>query len=345
MSTQAASDLDLLGSFCRLMHFGAGDVLRRKGQHYRDMYLISNGCVEVDREASPDVAKPLVSQPGSPIGEIAFLRGCAATATVTARASGTALVIDDATLAGLDRNVPDLTARLLRRLAEIADERTSENLIFTPGAYAKGQAIHVYLCRNKEMLESAMRLRYEVYCQELGRRSPYADHERKIITDDLDATAHVFIAVEGGQAIGTLRANAACESSLGMFEELYGMKKSTRHPEATAICTKFIIRKSSRNGLAALKLMSAVAHYGLRHAIKECYVDAIPMLLPYYKSVGFTISGPQFLHRENGISYPMMIDLERNGDRLTSERSLSGYVNLFVKAQAIRLLDRVRGIR
>jgi hypothetical protein len=88
-----------------------------------------------------------------------------------------------------------------------------------------------------------------------------------------------------------------------------------------------------------------VAHYGLRHAIKECYVDAIPMLLPYYKSVGFTISGPQFLHRENGISYPMMIDLERNGDRLTSERSLSGYVNLFVKAQAIRLLDRVRGIR
>ena len=44
-------------------------------------------------------------------------------------------------------------------------------------------------------------------------------------------------------------------------------------------------------------------------------------------------------------SYPMMIDLERNGDRLTSERSLSGYVNLFVKAQAIRLLDRVRGIR
>jgi len=248
-------------------------------------------------------------------------------------------------LAQVEESEPDLTAGLLRRLAEIAEERTSENLIFTPRASARAQAIDVYLCRNKEMLESAMRLRYEVYCQELGRRSPHADHERRIITDDLDPTAHVFIAVEAGETIGTLRANASCESALGMFEELYGMKRSACHPAATAICTKFIIRKASRTGFAALKLMSAVAHYGLRHGIKECYVDAIPMLLPYYKSVGFTVSGPQFLHRENGISYPMMIDLTRHGERLTSERSLSGYVNLFVKAQAIRLIDRLRGVR
>ena len=88
-----------------------------------------------------------------------------------------------------------------------------------------------------------------------------------------------------------------------------------------------------------------MAHYRLRQGIKECYVDAIPTLLSYYKSVGFVVSGPQFLHRENGISYPMMIDLTRHGERLTSERSLSGYVNLFVKAQAIRLIDRLRGIR
>ena len=202
MSRHVAVNLDLLGPFCRSMHFDAGDVLRRKGQHYRDMYLISSGRVEVDREASADVAKPVVSRPGSPIGEIAFLRGCAATATVTATAPGTVLAIDDATLARLEQSAPDLAAGLLRRLAEIAEERTSENLVFTPGAYASTQAIDVYLCRNKEMLESAMRLRYEVYCQELGRRSPYADHDRKIITDELDATGHVFVAVEKGEIIG-----------------------------------------------------------------------------------------------------------------------------------------------
>ena len=176
------------------------------------MYLISSGCVEVDREASADAAKPIVSQAGSPIGEIAFLHGCAATATVTATAAGTALVIDDAMLAQLEESEPDLTAGLLRRLAEIAEERTSENLIFVPKASARPQAIDVYLCRNKEMLESAMRLRYEVYCQELGRRSPHADHERRIITDDLDASAHVFVAVEAGKTIGTLRANASAKA-------------------------------------------------------------------------------------------------------------------------------------
>jgi predicted GNAT family N-acyltransferase len=345
MNTQTALSSELLQSFCPLVHFEPGDVLRRKGQHYKDMYLISNGCVEIDRETAGKAPKPIVSESGCPIGEIAFLRGCSATATVTAKTPGTALVIDDSTLAHLDLKQPDLAAYLLRRLTGIAEERTSENLIFTPKAYRKAESIDVYLCRNREMLESAMRLRYEVYCQELGRRSPYADHDRKIITDDLDAAAHVFIAVEGGATIGTLRANAACESSLGIFEEIYGMKKSVRHPDATAICTKFVVRKLSRNGFAALKLMAAVAQYGLRHSIKECYVDAIPTLLPYYKSVGFTISGPQFLHRENGISYPMMIDLTTHGERLSSERNLSGYLNLFVRAQAIRLIDRVRGIR
>jgi hypothetical protein len=61
MSAPPAVNLDRLGPFCRLMPFNAGDVLRRKGQHYRDMYLISSGCVEVDREASVDAAKPIVS--------------------------------------------------------------------------------------------------------------------------------------------------------------------------------------------------------------------------------------------------------------------------------------------
>ena len=345
MSTQAAPSLDRLQSFCRQLAFDAGEVLRQKGQHYKDMYLISTGCVEVDREASANAAEPTVSEPGSPIGEIAFLRGCAATATVTAKTPGTALVIDDPTLAQIELKQPELAAQLLQRLGGIAEERTSENLIFRPRAYSKAQAIELYLCRSREMLESAMRLRYEVYCDELGLRSPYADHDRKTITDDLDATAHVFIAVEEGETIGTIRANAASESSLGMLEELYGMKKSPRHPATTAICTKFVVRKSSRNGFAGPKLMASVAQYGLRHGIEECYVDCIPALLPYYKSVGFTISGQPFIHRENGISYPMMVDLTQHGERLSSEKKLSGYLNTFFRAQAIWLMDRVRGTR
>jgi predicted GNAT family N-acyltransferase len=336
----------LLHSFCTQARFKPGDVLRRKGQHYRDMFLITDGCVEVDREAG-HAATPLRVGAGSPIGEIGFLRGSPATATVTAATPAGALIIDDATLARLERDQPALAADLLRYLGETAEERTSCNLIFASmsGAYGSAEAIDVHLCRNQDMLESAQRLRYDVYCKELGRQSPYADHGRKIIKDDLDDFAHTFIAVEAGETTGTLRVNWSYEGSLGILEELYGMTRSTHHPRRTAVCTKFIVKKSKRGGPTSFKLISAAIRYGVRHEVTECYIDCIPALLPYYKALGFTIAGPKFLHRENGLSHPMMLDLVKHGGKLSSEAGVGDYLKLIVKAQAIKLMDSVRGLQ
>ena len=64
------------------MSFQPGDLLRQKGVHYRDMFLTIDGDFDVDFEA--EGAKPALrlSGPGAPIGEIGFLRGTAANATV-----------------------------------------------------------------------------------------------------------------------------------------------------------------------------------------------------------------------------------------------------------------------
>jgi CRP-like cAMP-binding protein/predicted GNAT family N-acyltransferase len=336
----------LLQSICRQVRFEAGNVLRRKGQYYRDMYLITEGCVVVDLEAGDGAAtRLLVSDVGSPIGEIGFIRGSSARATVTTREATAALVIDDPTLARLEREQPALAARLLRHLADTAEERTSYNLTWSTAsmAGARSQAIEVYLCRNRDMLESAQRLRYDVYCRELGRQSPHADHDRRIITDRLDDGGHVFVAVEAGETIGTLRANLSFEGSLGILEELYGMRVSSHHPQATGICTKFIVRKSKRGSPASIKLISAVVQYGMRQGIKECYIDCVPALLPYYKALGFTLTRQKFFHVENGPSHPMVLDLVRHGERLGNERGIRGYLTLMMKAQAIKLIDRVRG--
>jgi predicted GNAT family N-acyltransferase len=336
-------DSTLLPSFCREVRFAPGDVIRQKGQHYADMFLLTEGSVEVDRETERGGARIGVGA-GSPIGEIGFLRGCPATATVTATTATGALVIDDPTLARIEREQPVLAADLLRYLAATADERTNYNLIFTSTSSGWGKPVDVYLCRDKDMLESAQRLRYEVYCEELGRQSPYADHARRIITDDLDDRGYTFVAVEGGETVGTLRANLSTESSLGILEELYGMRRSAHHPDATAVSTKFIVKKSKRGGPTSIKLISAVVRFGLRAHVKECYMDSIPALLPYYKALGFTIAGEQFFHRENGPSHPMILDVSKHGERLSSETGVRDYLNLIVKAQAIKLFDTVRGI-
>lgn len=337
-----AIDLEVLQSICGTVRFAAGDVLRQKGLHYRNMYLITEGSVDVDLGNSSGGAKLDVSGAGSAVGEIGFLRGSPATATVTARTETVALVIDDSALARLEREQPAAAADLWRHLAETAEERTSYNLTWGPATASDTKPIEVYLCRNADMLEKAQRLRYEVYCQELGRKSPHADHDKKIITDHLDETGHTFIAVEGDETIGTLRGNAASECALGILEELYGMKKSPHHPAATAVCTKFIVRKSNRGGPVSIKLISAIARYALRNRIRECYIDCIPALLPYYKAIGFKITAPKFLHVENGPSHPMMIDLAKHGARLSGEGGRRHYLGLIIKAQFIKLIDRVR---
>jgi CRP-like cAMP-binding protein/predicted GNAT family N-acyltransferase len=337
-------DAELLQPFCKRTRFESGDPLRQKGQYYRDMFLVTDGLVEVDLQSGNGVGKLVVSGAGTPIGEIGFLRGCSATATVTAKTAVSALVIDDDVLGRLEREQPTLASQLLHHLAETAEERISFNLTLTStaGTCVGAQAIDVYMCRNSDMLESAKRLRYEVYCGELGRNSPYADHDKKTISDELDRFGNTFIAVADGETIGTLRANLSSEGSLGHLEDLYGMRRSDHHPHATGVCTKFIVKKSRRGGPAAVKLISALSGFGIRSNVAECYIDCVPALVPYYKAMGFTIAGQKFFHRENGPSYPMVVDFAKHGKRLSREGGARDYLKLFAKAEAIRLVDRLR---
>jgi CRP-like cAMP-binding protein len=338
-----AFEPESLSAFCLPLAFSAGDVLRRKGQHYVDMFLMVEGAVEVDLETAGSAPLTL-SGAGTPIGEIGFLRGCAATATVTARTAGSGLAIDDERLALLERERPELASALLRHLALTAEQRTSFNLTFASGGgtYARSRSVEVLLCRNDEMLERAQRLRYEVYCQELKRQSPYADHDKRTISDQLDDFGHTFIAVEDGQTIGTLRGNLAWEGSLGVLEELYGMRQSANYPQAVAVCTKFVVRKAKRGGPAAMRLISAIVRFGVERGVKDCYIDCVPTLMPYYKALGFKVAGRKFFHRENGPSFPMILDVARHGRRLSTEGGARDHLKLFVRAQFIRLADRMR---
>ncbi len=328
-----------LQAYCRRVWFEPGDVLRHKGQYYRDMYLLTGGEVEVDLGiGTGNGSNPAIALAGGPVGEIGFLSGRAATATVIVRQAVEALILDDLSLDRIEREQPLLAARLLNYLAETQAERTSFNLTVASleGVAADESAIDVFLCRDEAMLTAAKRLRYEIYCVELGRHSPFADHEARTISDPLDTFGNTFIAVADGETIGTLRSNISREGDLGHLEDVYGMRGSPHHPAATAICTKFVIRKSYRGSSAATRLISAMVGMGLRSGIKACYIDSIPELLPYYRALGFTPSGRAFFHRENGLSRPMVLDLIIHGAKLAQQTGARDYLRAFVETEARR---------
>jgi len=307
-----------LKAFSDVVLFAPGSVLREKGQHYTSMYLVTEGQIEVDLGIKDGVLRPGVEGLGLPIGEFGFLRGSPANATVRALSEVRAFEIRDDTLSALDSRDPELSVELMRFLGQTADERSSYNIALSAklDSPPSDPAIQILLCRDKDMLLEAMRLRYDVYCRELGRQSPHADHDEKTISDELDAFGHTFIAVENGMTIGTLRANRPADGPVGTLETLYGMNASAHHPESTVVCTKFIVATKHRNSSAGIKLVAGFARFGLQNGLRECYMDCIPKLRPFYMGMGFKLSGEKFLHRENGPSYPMMIDLVKYKGRI-----------------------------
>ncbi|ODB96786.1 N-acyl amino acid synthase FeeM domain-containing protein [Candidatus Thiodiazotropha endoloripes] len=297
----------------KLVDFSVGDELRRKGIHYSNMYLIVSGQVEVLPEGR---SEPIILGPGSPVGEIGFIRGCRATGTATVLQPTQALFLNDATLWDIERKNPPLALHLLRKLAQTAQFRLDRdaNLAVEVEAETEGKARpEVILCRNDDMLEQAMGIRYQIYCEELGRSSPYADHERKLIRDNLDSFGYTFIAMLEDQVVGTLRANFAADGDLGTLEALYGMAESPHHPKHTLICTKLAVEKSRRGSVIYMELIRAVTAYVMNTGrdIRECYIDCIPGLLALYKRIGFVPAGEMFYHYENGPSLPMVMDLEQ----------------------------------
>ena len=340
--TQAAIDITSLQPFCQEVRFKPGELLRHKGQHYTDAYLL-NGSVAVDRDVK-GLPELIVDGIGWPIGEIGFLRGACASATVIAKTATSALVLNASTLARLEQEQPAIVANLLRQLATIADERASDNLVLdsTTKAFTPAPDIKILLCQNEQMLLSAQRLRYKVYCGELRRQSPHADHEKKVISDELDKAGHTFIAIKNGETIGTGRVNFPSEDSIGLYEELYGMKASKHHPHGTAVITKFIVSKANRGGPTSIKLIAAFARFTVRNSIKEVFIDCVPALLPYYKAIGFRPRVEPFLHQENGPSHPLVLDNVKHGPRLSNERRVRTYLNMIVKAKFFKLIDTMR---
>lgn len=327
--------IEVLRSICGKVEFQPGEYLFVKGQHYREMYILESGKVDVQLQAATQRHKISSQTSGAPIGEIGFLCGTPAIADAIASTPVTCLKIDDHILERLNFEHSEAGAELLRSLVDTMENRQSHNLTMLGGASLldDNKGLQMLLCHNNEMQQKAFRLRYEVYCEELGRAVSCADEKRRLLQDELDEFGHTFIAVRGDEVVGSIRANRSTEGNLGSLVELYGMNKSGHHPATTGIVTKLVVKKTYRKSPVAMSMIAAICRYGVRHGITEIYVDSIAQLLHYYRAMGFVVSGDQFLHPDNGPSTPLKIDFAKYGPILGKEPTKLRLLSILVRAK------------
>ncbi|HJP69955.1 MAG TPA: GNAT family N-acyltransferase [Sphingomicrobium sp.] len=194
--------------------------------------------------------------------------------------------------------------------------------------------IEVLPCRTEALLLEAKKLRYEVYCDELGRQSCNADHENRVLSDNLDQTGHTFIAREGGQTVGTVRVNFAWEGSISPYDELYDCDAWRRYQGRAAICTKLAVRSVSRSSDALLHLLAAALQLVIRNDASACFIDSLPRFTPLYARLGFIRTGEPFMHHENGLSDRLVLELVRYRGLIPSDDTLGGLRRLLRNAQA-----------
>lgn len=302
--------LAALESVCRTTIFEVGDVMRYQGGFASEMYFILDGAVEIRFERGDRPVKLQIGA-GSIVGEIGYLTGRGATARVEALTSVRALAIDPASLRLLEIRFPREAAEFARHLAVVARSRQEENRDMLGDAMQdRGAAgMEVLMCNTPDLLLQAQRVRYDVYCGEFGRSSPNASHEDGTLIDDLDANGVSFLAVVDGVAVGTSRINLARDGELAGAPELYGMARSPHHPDKTCVITKYAIRERWRGGTTYMRIFGAMATFLATSRMNEIYIDCVPKLARFYATMGFRQCEAEFVHYENGLSVPMVLDI------------------------------------
>jgi GNAT superfamily N-acetyltransferase len=167
----------------------------------------------------------------------------------------------------------------------------------------------VRLAHSSADREAVYRLRYRVYVEEFGFQQIYADHERKIVQDPLDATAIVLLAEVGGEVVGTVRTNIASDSDLGRYAALHRLHELRGVALSQITMTsKLIVDARYRNGRIARQLVQALFRIGVMHGVAVDFIDCEGRLLPLYERLGYRRTSEQpFEHPELGPRYPLCL--------------------------------------
>ncbi len=316
-----AAMMEALEGVARRVQFDDGTPLRLKGVFASDILLITEGDVDCILSEGNDIR--LQVGPGDIVGEIGFLTGKGANATLRAVGPVSALSIDGAALGRLQQESPAEAAQVLRHLAGLMRHRTEENVdLLSDVDTEDAGTFEILRCSTLDQQRTAQKVRYDVYCLEFGRTSPYADTEEGTIIDDLDKSGTSFLALHEGQPIGTVRVNLGRDSDFGPMIEIYGVNDTAFAVQDASIITKYAIREAYRGGSAYIRLFAAIAGFVHSSGVKAIFIDCVPKLARFYATMGFERTAPDFVHYENGLSVPMVLDLDAYAARMSFEERI-----------------------
>lgn len=194
---------------------------------------------------------------------------------------------------------------------------------------------NIRLAETVEDLEALYRFRYQIYVEEMGRVQHDADHDLKMIQDDLDVNGSNLIAFKSGQLVGAARINLN-ENISDFYNDFYKIKDQKGTNKANiSIVTRLMVAKEFRKSTLALRIFIACYEFGLWRGTQFNFVDCNDHLIDFFKSFGYEHYIKKINHKEYGLVNPLILDLH---DESHFRALKSPFLNSFLKWKESQLM-------
>jgi hypothetical protein len=181
----------------------------------------------------------------------------------------------------------------------------------------------IRVAMSEEERLAVYRFRHMIYCGEMGFDEKYADHERKIIKDELDGPeAMLLVAWDGDQVVGTTRTNLVRRGGIRNYLEYYRLTdRPLSELTDTSISTRIMIHPRFRRTPLTVRLTCDCYQWMLEQGVKTDYCDCEPEVVPFFTGLGYKEICNDFLHPAlGGMGSILRLDTH-DLDHLTQVRS------------------------
>ena len=184
------------------------------------------------------------------------------------------------------------------------------------------QISDIKVASSDEDRERIFRFRYDVYVTEMGKSPAEADHQKKIIRDELDDGAHLLYAEDEGQIVGTVRLNCRSKKKFPyVWEQRYDIEKfAPLFGDHISMTSRMMVAKDYRGSSVPAALVGAVYSAGREMGSKFDFCNCAPSLLEFYEQIGFRRFTDGFMDEDNGYHVPLVM-LVRDTQYLRQVRS------------------------
>lgn len=170
----------------------------------------------------------------------------------------------------------------------------------------------IKLAVSPEERAAVYRFRYAVYIDEMGKDFPFADHDRRLLKDELDESAQIYCVSSEGEIAATLRLNLLADCPVpALLREGYALDRfSTLAPNQISLTSRLMVAPKFRQSLILGRFLNHVYGVARDAGVRADFCYCAPWLVLLYEYLGYRQYKENFEDPSVGYRIPLVLITE-----------------------------------